>query len=190
MNDHLTICGKNFLKGELPAEIYSSSDDVKENKSILKNDKLSKISFEEKSKIDINVKIKDLKAYINSKKISWQKGSCQMEIKRDDLLKESIEKINLYKELKINFYGEEGLDAGGLSREWFNICFKTLEGDHLRLLIVSDSNEFSYNINPLLKHSKENFTYFYFIGKLIGKALFDNITVNICFNKLIYKMIL
>ena len=44
------------------------------NKSILKNAKdykLSKISFEEKSKIDINVKIKDLKAYINSKKISW-----------------------------------------------------------------------------------------------------------------------
>ena len=120
MNDHLTICGKNFLKGELPAEIYSSSDDVKENKSILKNDKLSKISFEEKSKIDINVKIKDLKAYINSKKISWQKGSWQLEIKIDDLFNESIEKmekINLYKELKINFYGEEGLDAGGLSRE-------------------------------------------------------------------------
>ena len=116
-----------------------------------------------------------------------------MEIKRDDLLNESIEKIekiNLYKELKINFYGEEGLDAGGLSREQFNICFKTLEGDHLKLLIVSDSNEFSYNINPLLKHSKENYTYFYFIGKLIGKVLFDYITVNICFNKLIYKMIL
>ena len=120
INDYLTICSKNFLKDELPDEIYSPSDDVKLNKSILKNAKdykLLKIFFEEKSKIDISIKIKDLKAYINSKKISWQKGSCQMEIKRDDLLKESIEKINLYKELKINFYGEEGLDAGGLSRE-------------------------------------------------------------------------
>ena len=196
MNDHLTICGKNIFKDDLPAEIYTPSDDVKLNKSILKNAKdykLSKISFEEKSKIDISIKIKDLKAYISSKKISWQKGCCQMEIKRDNLLKESIdkiEKINLYKELKIVFYGEGGLDAGGLSREWFNICFKALEGDHLKLLIVSNSNEFSYIINPLLKHSKENFTYFYFIGKLIGKALFDNITINICFNKLIYKMIL
>jgi E3 ubiquitin-protein ligase HUWE1 len=60
----------------------------------------------------------------------------------------------------------------------------------MKLLIVSDSNEFSYNINPMLKHTKENFSYFNFIGKLIGKALFDNITINICFNKLIYKMIL
>ena len=195
MNDHLTICGKNFLN-ESQCEIYSPSDDIKLNKTILKNAKdykLSKLSIAEKSKTNINTKIKDLQTYIKSKKISWDKGCCTMHIKRNNLLKESmekIEKVNLYKEVKIAFDGEDGLDAGGLFREWFNICFKSLESDELKLLIVSDSNEFSYNINPLLKHSKENFNYFFFIGKLIGKALFDNITINICFNKLIYKMIL
>ena len=49
---------------------------------------------------------------------------------------------------------------------------------------------FQYIINPFLKHNQENFKYFTFIGKLIGKALLDNITINVCFNKLIYKMIL
>ena len=196
MNDHLIICGRNFFKDECQCEIYSPKDDVKLNKTILKNAKdykISNIPISEKSKVDINMKIKDLKTYINSKKISWDKGCCVMHIKRNDLLKDSIakiEKVNLLKEVKIQFEGEEGLDAGGLFREWFNICFKSLESDELKLLLVSDSNEFSYNINPLLKHSKENLTYFYFIGKLIGKALFDNITINICFNKLIYKMIL
>ena len=195
MNDHLTLCGKNFLN-ECQCEIYSPKDDIKLNKTILKNAKdykVSKISIKEKSKINVDNKIKDLKAYINSKKISWDKGCCTMHIKRNNLLKDSmekIEKVNLLKEVKIQFEGEEGLDAGGLFREWFNICFKSLESDELKLLIVSESNEFSYNINPLLKHTKENFTYFYFIGKLIAKALFDNITINICFNKLIYKMIL
>ena len=195
-NDHLIICGSSFLKDKSQCEIYSPSEDTKLNKTILKNAKdykLSKYSIAEKSKIDISTKIKDLKTYITSKKISWEKGCCTMDINRNDLLKESIEKIdkvNLFKEVKINFKGEEGLDAGGLFREWFNICFKALEGDQMKLLIVSDSNEFSYNINPMLKHSKENLSYFYFIGKLIGKALFDNITINICFNKLIYKMIL
>ena len=125
--------------------------------------------------MDIHTKLKDLKTYINSKKISWDKGCYTMYIKRNDLLKDSIEKIEkvLLKEVKIQFEGEEGLDDGGLFREWFNKCFKSLESDELKLLIVSDSNEFSYNINPLLKHSKENFTYFYLIGKLLGKALFD-----------------
>jgi hypothetical protein len=41
-----------------------------------------------------------------------------------------------------------------------------------------------------LKRNDKNFKYFDFIGKLMAKALIDNITVNICFNKLIYKMIL
>jgi len=32
--------------------------------------------------------------------------------------------------------------------------------------------------------------YFRLIGKLISKALLENITINLCFNKLIYKIIL
>ena len=196
VNDHLIICGTNLIKDEFICEIYSPNDDITLNKTILKNAKdykLSKFSLNEKKKIDIQTKIKGLKDYINSKKISWEKGCCKMEINRNDLIKESIEKIdkvNLFKELKIIFQGEEGLDAGGLFREWFTICFKALESDKMKLFIISDSNEFSYNINPMLKHSKENFKYFNFIGKLLGKALLDNITINICFNKLIYKMIL
>ena len=196
VNDHLIICGTNLIKDEFICEIYSPNDDITLNKTILKNAKdykLSKFSLNEKKKIDIQTKIKGLKDYINSKKISWEKGCCKMEINRNDLIKESIEKIdkvNLFKELKIIFQGEEGLDAGGLFREWFTICFKALESEKMKLFIISDSNDFSYNINPMLKHSKENFKYFNFIGKLLGKALLDNITINICFNKLIYKMIL
>lgn len=30
----------------------------------------------------------------------------------------------------------------------------------------------------------------FFLGKIIAKALLDNLTINACFNKLIYKMIL
>ena len=196
VNDHLIICGTNLIKDEFICEIYSPNDDITLNKTILKNAKdykLSKFSLNEKKKIDIQTKIKGLKDYINSKKISWEKGCCKMEINRNDLLKESIDKIdkvNLFKELKIIFQGEEGLDAGGLFREWFTICFKALESDKMKLFLISDSIDFSYNINPMLKHSKENFKYFNFIGKLLGKALLDNITINICFNKLIYKMIL
>ena len=178
VNDHLLLCGSNLLKDKLQCEIYTPDDDTILNKTILKNAKdykLSKISLIEKSKTDIETKIKGLKNYIANKKISWEKGCCKIEINRNDLLKESIDiidKVNLFKELKIIFQGEQGEDAGGLLREWFTICFKALESDQLKLFIVSESNEFSYN------------------GKLLGKALLDNITINICFNKLIYKMIL
>jgi hypothetical protein len=32
--------------------------------------------------------------------------------------------------------------------------------------------------------------YYNFLGKIIAKALLDNITLNLCFNKIIYKLIL
>ena len=34
-----------------------------------------------------------------------------------------IKNVDLYKELKINFYGEISYDAGGIIREWFTTLF-------------------------------------------------------------------
>ena len=101
-----------------------------------------------------------------------------------------ITKVDLHKELKIYFIGEVSYDAGGIIREWFTTIFQTLESEKLKLFLVSDTNEFSYIVNPFLSHKQDNFDYFIFIGQLIVKALFENITVNICYNQLIYKIIL
>ena len=101
-----------------------------------------------------------------------------------------IKKVDLYKELKINFIGEVSYDAGGILREWFTVLFQNLEGEKLNLFNISESQEFSYIINPFLQNTTKNLEFFHFIGKLIAKALLDNITINICFNKIIYKLIL
>ena len=194
LNDHLVICGKNFLSENPECDLYSPADDPILNNLIFKYSKEYKISpIKLKTTIDLNTKIQELKKSINARKISWQDGFCQIEVNRNNILNSSMEKIDnvdLFKELKINFAGELCYDAGGIFREWFTILFKSLESDKLKLFIVSESNDFSYIINPFLKHNQENFKYFTFIGKLIGKALLDNITINVCFNKLIYKMIL
>ena len=55
---------------------------------------------------------------------------------------------------------------------------------------VSDTPDFSYKIHKEAESSIENLDTFHFIGKIIAKAVLDNITVNTCFNKLIYKIIL
>ena len=54
----------------------------------------------------------------------------------------------------------------------------------------ADTSEFSYNIKRSLTVSQEIIDYFDFLGKIIAKALLDNITLNLCFNKIIYKLIL
>ena len=195
-NIHIKHCGLISTQISRAVELYPPSQDYVLNNKIFENSTKyipmvnSKKSLKQKT---LDEKILKLKEEINSKKISWEEGCCQLNLTRNNLLKESmtqIKDINLKKELKINFKGEVSYDAGGIMREFFTTVFQTLESDKLKLFIISDSNEFSYIINPFLSHNKENFEYFAFIGKLIAKALFDNITVNVCFNKLIYKMIL
>ena len=194
-NIHLQKCGLLFVKINKPCDLFSTNEDQELTKSITNYSKQYSLSkqLKKKSQMKTDQKLEELKKSIQSRKISWEKGCCKLELTRNEILvksMEQIEKIDLFKELKIDFIGEICYDAGGIMREWFTIIFRTLEGDKLKLFVVSDNDNFSYNINPFLKHNSENYKYFNFIGKLIGKALLDNITLNVCFNKIIYKMIL
>ena len=171
------------------------NEDKKLNQLILNEINLyrNKQRINQKENMDFNLKIEELHKEINKYKISWEEGAEQININRNHIIKESlmqINDINIFKEWKINFIGETNYDAGGIMREWFTTIFKALEDKNLKLFIESETDTFSYIINPLLKRNSNNYKYFSLIGKLMAKALIDNITVNICFNKLIYKMIL
>ena len=197
LNHHLKSCGKEFLALNITADIYFPKDDQKINEELLERikqyNKKKKKNSNEKNIESFDSKVLKLKEAINKKKISWEKGFCQIDINRKNYLIESmkqIKKVDLYKELKINFIGEVSYDAGGILREWFTVLFQNLEGEKLNLFNISESQEFSYIINPFLQNTTKNLEFFHFIGKLIAKALLDNITINICFNKIIYKLIL
>ena len=196
-NHHLQTCGKEFLAINATSDIYLPNEDNTMNNELFERifqyKKKKKINIKNKQNELFEMKLFKFKEEIKKKKISWEKGYCQIDINRKNYVVESmkqIKKVDLYKELKINFVGEVSYDAGGILREWFTILFQNLEGEQLNLFIVSDSQDFSYLINPFLKKTNKNLEYFNFIGKLIGKALLDNITINICFNKLIYKLLL
>jgi E3 ubiquitin-protein ligase HUWE1 len=91
--------------------------------------------------------------------------------------------------MKITFVNELSKDAGGLSREFFNTLMKELLGSNLGLFLVANTPEFSYKINEDSKHIDNFRTLFYFFGKVLGKVLFDNIPVNVCLNKSIFKVL-
>ena len=196
-NHHLQTCGKEFLAINATSDTYLPEEDKNINNELFERifqyKKKKKQNIKNKQNELFETKLFKFKEEIKKKKISWENGFCQIDINRKNYVVESMKQINkvdLYKELKINFIGEVSYDAGGILREWFTILFQNLEGEHLNLFIVSDSQDFSYLINPFLKKTNKNLEYFNFIGKLIAKALLDNITINICFNKLIYKLIL
>jgi hypothetical protein len=87
---------------------------------------LSMMSFEEKLKL--------FRKNLNELKIDWRQGFCSLTIDRENILSQSISQINkidLYKELHINFTGEISNNAGGLIREYFTIILKELQKSNL-----------------------------------------------------------
>jgi hypothetical protein len=106
-------------------------------------DNMDKLNF---SDIDLNSleelpfeeKLEFFKSYVKELKVDWREGSCKLEIDREDYFRQSmiqLEKINSFKELKINFRGEVSHDAGGLIREWYSIIFKHLLSPEASMII-------------------------------------------------------
>ena len=61
----------------------------------------------------------------------------------------------------------------------------------MKLFERSECDEISYIFNKNLnENSFWSFKYFRFIGKLMAKSIIDNISINLSFNSLIYKLIL
>ena len=138
-------------------------------------------------------KVDYLRYDISKKKIDFTDGAETLFISRENVLENSIiqlEIFNLYKEMKIIFTGEESSDAGGLIREWLTILFKEIMDEKTGLFERSDTDEVSYIIKKNIVNTEENRNKYYFIGKVLAKALLENLTVNCCFNKVIYQLIL
>ena len=95
-----------------------------------------------------------------------------------------------FKEIKITFVNELSMDAGGLSREFFNTLMKELLSANVGLFAVAGTQEFTYKINEDSTYIENHHTLFLFFGRVLGKALFDNIPVNVCLNKSIFKTLI
>ena len=193
VNKHIKNCGKSKYEKIKICEIYPTGLDIYLNKLIFENIKLYEKN-EPNNYINnrIEDKINELKWALTEKKL-LDEGSIRICLNRENLLQDTLkntENIDLFKEWKINFDGEMSIDAGGILREFFTNIFEILEGDELKLFIPSESNDFSYILNPFLMQNEQNFKLCKLIGLLMAKAIIQNITINICFNKLIYKMIL
>ena len=192
-NQHIKNCISSQNKKIKTCNLYQPSSDYTLNKIIWEN--ISKYEKNEPNNfIDqrIEDKINELKMAIIEKKLE-NEDTVRICLDRETLLNDTlnkIDKVDFYKDWKITFSGELSIDSGGILREFFSKIFEILESDELKLFIVSESNDFSYILNPFLIHDSENFKYCKLIGLLLAKAIAQNITINICFNKLIYKMIL
>lgn len=114
-------------------------------------------------------------------------GTNDLVVDRDNLIADAMLKFNQMqnprKVLKVSFVNEISQDQGGISREFFTQVTKDILSEGIGLFSKANTEEFSYVVAPLSYEIKDHQLLFKFFGRLIGKAFFDKIPVNLCLNR-------
>jgi E3 ubiquitin-protein ligase NEDD4 len=97
---------------------------------------------------------------------------------------------DLKKRLMIKFDGEDGLDYGGLSREFFFLLSHEMFNPFYCLFEYSAHDNYTLQINPHSGINPEHLNYFKFIGRVVGLSIFHRRFLDAFFIGAFYKMIL
>jgi E3 ubiquitin-protein ligase NEDD4 len=125
-----------------------------------------------------------------------QPGNCQIKVRRNHIFEDSYAEImrqtpnDLKKRLMIKFDGEDGLDYGGLSREFFFLLSHEMFNPFYCLFEYSAHDNYTLQINPASGVNPEHLNYFKFIGRCLGLGIFHRRFLDAYFIVSFYKMIL
>lgn len=92
--------------------------------------------------------------------------------------------------LNIRFNGEEGIDAGGVSREWFGVMARQMFNPDYALFNPVASDRTTFHPNSLSDVNTEHLAFFKFIGRIIAKALYEGRVLDCHFSRAVYRRIL
>ncbi|EMS22762.1 E3 ubiquitin-protein ligase HUWE1 [Rhodotorula toruloides NP11] len=95
-----------------------------------------------------------------------------------------------YGKLNVKFYDEEGVDAGGVTREWFGVLARQMFNPGYALFQPQAADSLTYQPNKSSAINENHLEYFRFVGRLIGKAIFDQRILEAHFSRSVYKHML
>lgn len=197
-NDSNRIPATNPVPADLPQSLLESSELLP------------------KYRRDLDVKIRSFRSELQA--LQPQSGHCRLEVSRNEIFEESYRLImkmrpkDMRKRLMVKFRGEEGLDYGGVAREWLHLLsremlnpqyglFQYSREDNYTLQINPDSgkidasngsarNEYSYELSFETGVNPDHLSYFHFVGRILGIAVFHGHCLDGGFTTPFYKQIL
>ncbi|KAF7556497.1 hypothetical protein G7046_g6280 [Stylonectria norvegica] len=121
----------------------------------------------------------------------------QLSVRREHVFHDSFKSLYFktgeemkFGKLNIRFHGEEGVDAGGVTREWFQVLARQMFDPNYVLFTPVSSDRTTFHPNKLSGINDEHLMFFKFIGRMIGKALYEGRLLDCYFSRAVYKRIL
>ena len=136
-------------------------------------------------------KIRQFRELAQRKRVPWNEENRVFTINRGNIVEESLERTkgfdgrDYHKEFSVLFEGESGLDAGGLVKEWLFALAKALFDETLGLFLLCESAKYQINRTSTEAH----LSLFRLTGSILGKALYDNVPLNLPLISPLYRHI-
>ncbi|RYO77119.1 hypothetical protein DL766_006898 [Monosporascus sp. MC13-8B] len=118
-----------------------------------------------------------------------------LNIRRDCLVDDSLKQVSevvgsgsedIKKALRIEFQGEEGVDAGGLRKEWFLLLVREVFNPDHGLFVYDDDSQFCY-FNP---NTFETSDQFFLIGVVLGLAIYNSTILDVALPPFAFRKLL
>ncbi|KAI9203945.1 uncharacterized protein BJ171DRAFT_582322 [Polychytrium aggregatum] len=110
----------------------------------------------------------------------------QLDIRREHILRDAMYQLaskpsqDLKKQLRVSFVGEEGIDEGGVQKEFFQLIFKELFDPNFGMFTVYEDSRVRWFSRGLQNDPR----------KLLGLAIYNGVVLDLQFPTLLYKKLL
>lgn len=116
-------------------------------------------------------------------------------VNRNNIFQGAYQELNyrsaaeLKNKIKVQFEGEAGIDASGLTREFYTELSRAMFNPDYSLFNLT-SNGVSYYANSQSYINPDHTNFFKFVGRMVGKAIFDGQLLECFFARSLYKMMI
>ncbi|OLN91944.1 putative E3 ubiquitin-protein ligase mug30 [Colletotrichum chlorophyti] len=118
-----------------------------------------------------------------------------LDVRRECLVDDSLKAVSevigsgsedIKKGLRIVFKGEEGLDAGGLKKEWFLLLVREVFNPEHGMFVYDEDSQFCY-FNP---NSFETSDQYFLVGVVLGLAIYNSTILDVALPPFAFRKLL
>ncbi|KAI0533219.1 hypothetical protein GGR58DRAFT_487663, partial [Xylaria digitata] len=116
-------------------------------------------------------------------------------VRRECLVDDSLQQVSevvgsgsedIKKALRIEFQGEEGVDGGGLRKEWFLLLVREVFNPDHGLFVYDEDSQFCY-FNP---NTFETSDQYFLVGVVMGLAIYNSTILDVAFPPFAFRKLL
>ncbi|ESN98476.1 hypothetical protein HELRODRAFT_101673 [Helobdella robusta] len=148
-------------------------------------------------KRNLEVKLAEFYNKLEAKGYSKGPVKYRLIVRRDHILEDAFVKVMsltkkelIKSKLAIAFKGEDGLDYGGPSREFFFLLSRELFNPYYGLFAYSANDTYTVQVSPSSNQIENNLQWFRFAGRMIALALVHQYLLDVFFTRVFYKQLL